>query len=198
MSEPRVVVLRLGHRPVRDERVSTHLALVARAFGASEVIFPGERDDAVCRKVEDVVARFGGSFKVSFGGDWRDIMRDWASKGGLIVHLTMYGLPLPEVIEEIRSRGRDVMVVVGGAKVPREVYHMAHYNVSITNQPHSEVAALAVFLDYWMKGREFYLEFPNAKIKIIPCPAGKKVVVVKSGCSDEPKSVPEEEEMEEV
>lgn len=193
MSEPRVVVLRLGHRPVRDERVSTHLALVARAFGASEVIFPGEKDAAICRKVEDVVARFGGNFKISFGGNWRDIMRDWASKGGLIVHLTMYGVPLPEVIEEIRSRGRDVMVVVGGAKVPREVYQIAHYNVSITNQPHSEIAALAVFLHYWMKGREFYLEFPNAKIKIIPSPSGKKVVLVKDGESAVPEGVLEDE-----
>lgn len=178
MAEPRVVVLRLGHRLVRDERVSTHLALVARAFGASEIIFPEQEDVKVRRKVEDVVERFGGSFKVSFGGNWHSIIREWTAMGGVVVHLTMYGVPLPEVIGEIRSLKRDVMVVVGGAKVPREVYSMATYNVSVTNQPHSEIAALAVFLDHYFEGKEFYLEFEKAKLKIVPSPSGKNVVSI--------------------
>ncbi|TLZ95287.1 MAG: tRNA (cytidine(56)-2'-O)-methyltransferase, partial [Methanobacteriota archaeon] len=29
-----ITVLRLGHRPARDKRVTTHVALTARAFGA--------------------------------------------------------------------------------------------------------------------------------------------------------------------
>ncbi|TFG70124.1 MAG: tRNA (cytidine(56)-2'-O)-methyltransferase, partial [Methanomassiliicoccus sp.] len=29
-----IVVLRLGHRPERDQRVTTHVALTARALGA--------------------------------------------------------------------------------------------------------------------------------------------------------------------
>ncbi|MHC1589292.1 MAG: RNA methyltransferase, partial [Methermicoccaceae archaeon] len=32
-------------------------------------------------------------------------------------------------------------------KVPREVYELSDYNVAVGNQPHSEVAALAVMLD---------------------------------------------------
>ncbi|MGI0148094.1 MAG: tRNA (cytidine(56)-2'-O)-methyltransferase, partial [Thermoplasmata archaeon] len=36
--EPRVTVLRLGHRPSRDKRVTTHVALVARAFGAAGIL----------------------------------------------------------------------------------------------------------------------------------------------------------------
>ncbi|MBS7248139.1 MAG: tRNA (cytidine(56)-2'-O)-methyltransferase [Candidatus Jordarchaeales archaeon] len=178
MDNVRVVVLRLGHRLVRDERVSTHLALVARAFGASEIIFPEQEDLDVQKKVEDVVNRFGGNFKVSFGGAWRNIIKEWISRGGIVVHLTMYGVPLPEIIGEIRSRNRDVMVVVGGAKVPREVYSMATYNVSVTNQPHSEIAALAVFLDHYFEGKEFYLKFDNAKLRVIPSPSGKKVVSI--------------------
>ncbi|MBS7287457.1 MAG: tRNA (cytidine(56)-2'-O)-methyltransferase [Candidatus Freyarchaeota archaeon] len=178
LANPRVVVLRLGHRPVRDERVSTHLALVARAFGASEIIFPEQEDVNVRRKVEDVVERFGGSFKVSFERSWHNIIREWTARGGVVVHLTMYGVPLPEVIDEIRSINRDIMVVVGGAKVPREVYSMATYNVSVTNQPHSEIAALAVFLDHYFDGKEFYLEFEGAKLRVIPSPSGKNVVSI--------------------
>ena len=34
MSGQRVDVLRLGHRKGRDPRITTHLALVGRAFGA--------------------------------------------------------------------------------------------------------------------------------------------------------------------
>ncbi|MHA1606460.1 MAG: tRNA (cytidine(56)-2'-O)-methyltransferase [Candidatus Freyarchaeota archaeon] len=180
-SNPRIVVLRLGHRLIRDARVSTHLALVARAFGASEVIFPDTSDMKLVENVEDVVRRFGGSFKVSVGGSWRSIVESWLSSGGIVVHLTMYGIPLPKVIDEIRSSGKDLMVVVGGAKVPREVYSLATYNVSVTNQPHSEIAALAVFLDYYHQGKEFYFNFENAKIKVVPSPSGKKVIFTSRG-----------------
>ena len=34
----KTVVFRLGYRPIRDKRVNTHLALVARAFGTSGMI----------------------------------------------------------------------------------------------------------------------------------------------------------------
>ena len=33
----KVEVLRIGQRVVRDDRVTTHVALVARAFGASKI-----------------------------------------------------------------------------------------------------------------------------------------------------------------
>ena len=32
-----IEVLRIGQRVVRDDRVTTHVALVARAFGASKI-----------------------------------------------------------------------------------------------------------------------------------------------------------------
>ena len=49
-------------------------------------------------------------------------------------------------------------------------------NIAIGNQPHSEVAALAVFLDRVLDGLVFRLEFEDAEIKVIPCERGKKVV----------------------
>ena len=42
----RVSVLRLGHRRERDKRITSHLGLTARAFGADEVILAGEEDDS--------------------------------------------------------------------------------------------------------------------------------------------------------
>ncbi|MEM2059037.1 MAG: tRNA (cytidine(56)-2'-O)-methyltransferase, partial [Thermoproteota archaeon] len=143
MSTPGVVVFRYGHRPSRDKRVSTHLALVARAFGAREAWF-----DSIDSRLEEKVAQvnrvFGGKFSVKTGISWREAVEMAASMGFCTVHLTMYGVPLPQVIEELR-RKENILVMVGGPKVPKAFYDLADYNVSLTNQPHSEVAALAVF-----------------------------------------------------
>jgi tRNA (cytidine56-2'-O)-methyltransferase len=90
----------------------------------------------------------------------------------------MYGLPLPEVLEELRRvlEEREMVVVVGSSKVPREVYEIADANVSIGNQPHSEVAALAVFLDRLLDGLVFRISFSDAKLRIIPDPRRKVVL----------------------
>ena len=37
-AEKRVIILRLGHRPERDKRITTHVALTARAFGAEGML----------------------------------------------------------------------------------------------------------------------------------------------------------------
>jgi tRNA (cytidine56-2'-O)-methyltransferase len=166
----KVVVLRLGHRYGRDKRLSTHVALTARAFGASEVVF-----DAVDREVEDsinaVVSSWGGDFKVSFTDGWRRYLKDFK---GDIVHLTMYGLPVGKVIGGLRKSRRDKLVVVGSQKVPSEVYHLAGFNVSVGSQPHSEVAALAVFLDRLFAGRELGRGFRGG-LRIVPQAHGKRM-----------------------
>ena len=38
---PRVTVLRLGHRRERDKRITSHLGLTARAFGADQIVLSG-------------------------------------------------------------------------------------------------------------------------------------------------------------
>jgi Uncharacterized protein conserved in archaea len=73
-------------------------------------------------------------------------IKRWKSDGGLVVHLTMYGLPLDEVIEQISSTKSRVLVVVGSEKVEGVYYGLADYNVAVGNQPHSEVARLPCFL----------------------------------------------------
>jgi tRNA (cytidine56-2'-O)-methyltransferase len=156
-----ITVLRMGHRPHRDNRMTTHVCLVARAFGADNIII-SKKDEHIKNTIDEVVDRWGGDFSVSFQ-KWRKILKTWE---GIIVHLTMYGLPLEEKIEEIRQKD-DILVVVGAEKVPKEVYERADYNISVTTQPHSEVAALALFLDRYFKGAQFGKEF-NGKLKIIP------------------------------
>ncbi len=164
-----VYVLRLGHRRDRDKRISTHVALTARAFGAKGIYFDTE-DESVFRSVRDVVERWGGDFFIEHA-NWRKLLKGF---DGLKVHLTMYGVPLPEKIGEIRKRDR-VLVVVGAEKVPPDVYELCDMNISIGTQPHSEVAALAVFLDRVL-GTVFDLKFDDAKIRVVPSERGKVVV----------------------
>jgi tRNA (cytidine56-2'-O)-methyltransferase len=92
----------------------------------------------------------------------------------------MYGIDACEALEEIRSINTDLLVVVGGQKVPGELYGLADWNISVTNQPHSEVSALAVFLHMLNKGNERHRKFPGARITVVPNPRGKKVIIKES------------------
>ena len=80
----------------------------------------------------------------------------------------------------IKATGKDVLVIVGSQKVPREFFSkkVSDFNVAVGNQPHSECASLAVFLDRYFEGKELTKNFENAKLKIIPSSRGKKVVKV--------------------
>ncbi len=174
-----ITVLRLGHRPQRDKRITTHVCLTARALGADRVLL--DREDArVESTVRDVTARFGGPFTIESGVAWRSILREHA---GPSVHLTMYGEPLGEVVSDLRAEAggsvpEDVLVVVGAEKVPGDVYELVTRNVGVGNQPHSEVAALGVFL-YALLGVEV-LEggFEGGEVRVVPQPRGKRVVPV--------------------
>lgn len=168
-------VLRLGHRPHRDQRITTHVMLAARAFGAHGALYTGVRDESMERSVHGVVENWGGSFKVRYVESWRKALRDWRERGGRVIHLTMYGLPVQRVIDEIRGDPSPKLIVVGGAKVPGELYGEADWNVAVTSQPHSEVSALAVFLHMLYEGRELELEFEGAKLRVIPQERGKRV-----------------------
>jgi tRNA (cytidine56-2'-O)-methyltransferase len=129
-------------------------------------------DTGVVRSIDDVVARWGGSFETEHRVKWKRCIADWKADGGVVAHLTMYGLNLPDVIDEVRTHER-VLVVVGAEKVPGEVYDLADYNIAVTNQPHSEIAGLAVFLDRLFEGEELRTEFPNPRIRVIPSAHGK-------------------------
>lgn len=171
-----IVILRLGHRIPRDFRVTTHVCLTARAFGADGLILPDVVDRALEKTILDVCKRFGGHFWIRMGEPWRHVVKEWKSGGGEIAHLTAYGIPLPEAMGTIRVSPNPKLVVVGAEKVPGEVFEAATWNVAVTNQPISEVSALALFLDRYFEGKQFSMEFKNAELKIIPSARGKKVV----------------------
>lgn len=175
MADMLVTVLRLGHRPQRDKRVSTHVALAARAFGASSIIYSGSIDQNLEKSVEKITNQWGGPFKITYEKDWKRVIHEWKAKGGEVIHLTMYGLHIDNVIGRIIKSERDKLVVVGAEKVPSEIFNLADFNIAIGFQPHSEIASLAIFLDRLFEGKNLYKKFADAKLEIIPQPRGKKV-----------------------
>ncbi|MFC3957402.1 tRNA (cytidine(56)-2'-O)-methyltransferase [Halovivax cerinus] len=172
---PEVAVCRLGHRPGRDDRMTTHVGLTARALGAYRAIFPENATDAV-ETARDITDRFGGPFAVERTDSPTGVVRNWE---GVVAHLTMYGEPVQAVEADVRSalvdRREPLLVVVGAEKVPFEIYEAADWNVAVTNQPHSEVAGLAVFLDRLFDGAELDREWVGASREVVPQATGKLV-----------------------
>ena len=173
MKKMKIEVLRIGQRVVRDDRVTTHVALVARAFGASK-IFMNEINPEIKDTLEKVNKSWGSNFEVEFIEDWRKILKS-KKKSCKIIHLTMYGENINDVQEKIRQED-NILIVVGAEKVPREVYDYADYNIAVGNQPHSEISALAITLDRIQNGKQFNAKYSNAKLEIVPTKKGKKVI----------------------
>ena len=170
---PRLSVLRLGHRRERDKRITSHLGLTARAFGADEVILAGEEDPSALETWNSVTERFGGDFECRYEAKPMGWLRRF-SKRGTVIHLTMYGEPWRRTVGSI-PRDAPTVVVVGGTKVPGELFRIADHNVSIGNQPHSEVAALAVFLESWMGPIDESIRFAGGEIEVVPSERAKRV-----------------------
>jgi len=174
MVKQHIAVLRYGHRFERDYRVTSHCCLVARAFGAEKVIIAGDEDQSIRESVNDITERWGGKFEIEFTGNWKKTLKEFKAKGFFAAHLTMYGLPVQKEIAKIRKK-QKILVIIGSQKVEKEVYRLSDANISITTQPHSEIAALAVFLDRLQSGKELEKKFSKAKIKVVPQKKGKKI-----------------------
>jgi tRNA (cytidine56-2'-O)-methyltransferase len=172
-----VSVLRIGHRLVRDDRTTTHAVLVSRALGC-ERIYMTDVDDEIKSTLKRVNNRWGGEkeFRLEIIDNWKQIIKNWKANNGIVVHLTMYGALINEKVAEIKALNQDILVVIGAEKVPKEVYYLADYNIAIGNQPHSEIAALAIFLDRIFGGTQFDRKLTNESIRIIPTEKGKNVV----------------------
>lgn len=167
-------VLRVGQRFVRDDRTLTHLCLVSRALGAESIYLEDAEKDVVST-LEGVNRTWGGEFQAVLGISWRKVIQDAKKEGRSIVHLTMYGTPIQEVAPKLRGLD-EILLVVGGPKVPGKVYHEADYNVSVTSQPHSEIAALAIALHEIQSGEELKRTFQKSRLRILPSARGKRVV----------------------
>jgi tRNA (cytidine56-2'-O)-methyltransferase len=127
-------------------------------------------DADLARRIDAVGERWGGTFALRPAPEWRRVVREFP---GPVVHLTMYGLPLERVLPALARTDR-LLVVVGGAKVPSDLYRLARYNVAVGHQPHSEVAALAVTLAR-LRGIPDARPWPGARAVIVPQARGKKV-----------------------
>ena len=177
---PKIFVLRWGHRPQRDVRLTTHVALTARALCASGFILSDTEDVHIQDTVAKITKSWGGNFQFEMGTPWKRAVRDWKAKGDLVVHLTAYGenIQSSDVMSRIKSLNKNVMLLVGSQKVPGEFYssEVSDFNVAVGNQPHSECAALAIFLERFFLGETLGISFENAKLKIIPQERGKKIV----------------------
>ena len=172
MSE-RLEVLRLGYRKGRDPRITTHLALVSRALGADGFLLAGDEDQEMFDNLNSVSERFGGNLDTKHVSGLGHLKKH-VQNGGVAVHLTMYGEPFRKAIPKMR-RDKPVLIVVGGAKVPGDVYKLCQHNVAVGNQPHSEVAALALFMDAWFGESASERTFEDARLVIEGINDGKLV-----------------------
>jgi tRNA (cytidine56-2'-O)-methyltransferase len=133
--------------------------------------------------IEKVTRSWGGKFSFEMETPWKRVVSTWKNKGGIVVHLTAYGenVETSDVLDRIKSSGKNILIMVGSQKVPGEFFSEAisDFNVAIGNQPHSECASLAVFLDRFFKGEELARSFQGGKVRIVPRPRGKEVAVEK-------------------
>lgn len=175
-----VDVLRLGHRLPRDERMTTHLALTARIFGVRKFYYSGQKDTGFEETIKKVQEKWGGNMNIIYTRKPKEVIRSYP----LSIHLTMYGLRVEEVIKSLIEEWKkkvNALVIVGSEKVPGWVYRITTHNVSVTNQPHSEITAFSLFMHELLGGKELTKEFEeelfkNKKISVIPSERGKKVI----------------------
>jgi len=174
----KVNILKLDHRPERDKRITTHCALVSRALGAKEFHYSGIEDNRLNENIKKIVKKWGGDFKINYCPSPTNYVKEFKKqKDVVVIHLTMYGEQIVKAIKKIKQEG-NILFIVGGPKVPRIYYELSDLNVSVTNQPHSEVAALAISL-YLLFPEKLDIDSFCGDIKIIPNKTGKNVINLK-------------------
>ena len=167
-------VLRIGHRPERDKRITTHVALTARAFGAVRISFH-RPDNRIVDSVSDVGEKFGGDFEIRTLSNPKSFVKNWE---GTIIHLTMFGISIDEEIEKIKKMEEPLLFIVGAEKVPPWVFEFSDFNVAVGNQPHSEVAALAIALSK-VSNRPYNQKFEGGQLRVIPSSERRNMVEAK-------------------
>ena len=69
-----IEVIRIGQRLIRDDRVTTHVALVSRAFGA-EKIYMTEVNPEIKDTIEKINKTWGSDFIIEFIDKWKHIVK---------------------------------------------------------------------------------------------------------------------------
>lgn len=156
--------MRLDHREVRDQRITAHVGLTSRALGASSFAYSGDKDWNLEDSLGDVVKRWGGGMLVKHLTRVRNFISNYE---GIKIHLTMYGESHFDTINTLsKAEPEDLLIIVGGTKVPSFVYELADFNTSLGWQPHSEVSSVALFLYSLNNGEPLYKKYENAKLEI--------------------------------
>ncbi len=70
----RIEVLQIGQRFVRDDRVMTHTALVARAFNAAK-IYMVKNNNKIEKTIKKINFYWGSNFKIEFVDNWKKIIK---------------------------------------------------------------------------------------------------------------------------
>jgi len=174
MASKEIVVLRLGHRPERDKRITTHVGLTARALGACGMLLASD-DKKITENIKEMSSRWGGDFFVKNNVSAEKEIQKWKEDGGFVCHLSMYGINLPDVVFELKKQNK-LMIIVGAEKVPGEIYELSDWNVAVGNQPHSEVAALAITMDRISESDSLTAVFEKAELTVVPTAKGKTVL----------------------
>jgi len=168
-----IIVLRLNHRIFRDKRLTSHVALTARAFLASKIYYSGQKDSNLEQSINKVSKQFGGNFSIEYCNDPISFIKENKNKF-TIIHLTCYGLNVEKQVNKLKNK--NLIIIVGGEKVEPIYYKLSDFNIAVTKQPISEVSALAVFLHLLNQGKELNYEFKDAKLKILESEHEKKII----------------------
>ena len=70
----KIEVLRIGQRLVRDDRVTTHVALVSRAFGVSKILMQ-EVNPKIKNTIYEINRAWGGTFEVEIIDSWKKTLK---------------------------------------------------------------------------------------------------------------------------
>ena len=169
-----VELLRLGHRKERDKRLTTHIFLSCRILGINKIYYAGDKDEKIEKNINKVEEKWGKCLDIRHIRNPLKFIEKKKKEGYAIIHLTMYGIPYEEKINEIRKL-KNILIIIGSEKVPSEIYQLSDYNIAIGNQPHSELTAL-VILSYEINKNKLKECNGKSLYRIIPQEKGKKVV----------------------
>src|SRR3989338_1147566 len=106
-----IEVLRLNHRIARDKRISTHVALTARAFGAGKIYYSGDKDSNLDNSVNKITEKFGGPFKIEHTENGIKLLKEKNNNGFFIVHLTVYGKDFKKYQNKVKNKNMIIVVV---------------------------------------------------------------------------------------
>ena len=129
-----IEILRLSHRIHRDIRLSSHIALTCRAFNCSKMYYSGQKDSSLENTLIEINKKFGSNFIIEYTKNPERLIEEKKKNDFLIVHLTMYGIPVNKKINQIRKY-KKILIIIGSEHVPGVFYKISDLNISITNQP---------------------------------------------------------------